>query len=67
MKILMVNKYLMPKGGAETYVFEVGKQLDRMGHQVQYFGMDHPKRIVGNRAGVYVKSVSYTHLTLPTN
>ncbi len=59
MKILMVNKYLMPKGGAETYVFEVGKQLDRMGHQVQYFGMDHPKRIVGNRAGVYVKYMDF--------
>lgn len=59
MKILMVNKYLMPKGGAETYVFEVGKQLERMGHQVQYFGMDHPKRIVGNRAGAYVKYMDF--------
>lgn len=59
MKILLVNKYLMPKGGAETYVFEVGKQLEKMGHQVEYFGMDHPERIVGNNAGSYVSYIDF--------
>ena len=50
MKILMVNKFLYPNGGSETYLFETGKQLQRMGHEVQYFGMEHEGRIVGNRA-----------------
>lgn len=59
MRILLVNKYLMPKGGAETYVFELGKQLELMGHKVQYFGMDHSERIVGNRAGAYVKYMDF--------
>ena len=40
MKVLIVNKFLHPNGGSETYIFEVGKQLQKMGHQVEYFGME---------------------------
>ena len=39
MKILMVNKFLYPRGGAETYMFKVGQQLEKQGHTVEYFGM----------------------------
>ena len=35
----MVNKFLYPKGGAETYVFKLGKILEDHGHEVQYFGI----------------------------
>ena len=38
MKVLMINKFLYPNGGSETYMFELGKQLEKMGHEVQYFG-----------------------------
>ena len=51
MKILMVNKFLYPNGGSETYLFETGKQLQKMGHEVQYFGMEHEGRIVGEPCG----------------
>lgn len=34
MKILMVNKFLYPNGGSETYIFELGRQLQAMGHEV---------------------------------
>lgn len=54
MKILMVNKFLYPKGGAETYVFKLGKILEEKGHEVQYFGLQNNENIVGNRAGAYV-------------
>ena len=30
-------------------MFELGKQLERMGHEVQYFGMEHEGCCVGNR------------------
>lgn len=59
MKILMVNKFLYPNGGSETYIFEVGKQLEKMGHEVQYFGMEHPDRVVGNKIGVYTSSMDF--------
>ena len=32
MKILMINKFLYPNGGSETYIIELGKQLEKMGH-----------------------------------
>ena len=27
----MINKFLYPNGGSETYIFELGKQLVQMG------------------------------------
>ncbi len=59
MKILMVNKFLYPNGGSETYIFELGKQLKRMGHSVQYFGMEHERRIVGNHVDSYTSNMDF--------
>lgn len=59
MKILMVNKFLYPNGGSETYIFELGKELERQGHQVEYFGMEHENRIVGNHAGSYTANMDF--------
>ena len=42
MRILIVNKFLYPNGGSETYIFNIGKELEKQGHEVQYFGMEHP-------------------------
>lgn len=53
MKILMVNKFLYPRGGAETYMLRIGEQLRKMGHQVEYFGMFDEQNTVGNSAGQY--------------
>ncbi len=59
MKVLMINKFLYPNGGSETYMFELGKQLERMGHEVQYFGMEHEGRCVGNRVDAYTGSMDF--------
>ena len=59
MKILIVNKFLFPNGGSETYIFEIGKQLQKMGHEVQYFGMEHEGRIVGNHAESYTSDMDF--------
>lgn len=59
MKILMINKFLYPNGGSETYIFELAKQLERMGHEVQFFGMEHPSRIVGNCAESYTSNMDF--------
>lgn len=52
MKILMVNKFLYPRGGAETYFLEIGRYLQKQGHQIQYFGMQDEENIVGNQLGL---------------
>ncbi len=59
MKILMINKFLYPNGGSETYIFKLGKKLTESGHEVQYFGMDHPNRIVGNHAESYTAPMDF--------
>ena len=59
MKILMVNKFLFPNGGSETYIFKLGEQLQSMGHEVQYFGMEHEGRVVGNRVESYTADMNF--------
>lgn len=59
MKILMVNKFLHPNGGSETYIFRLGDQLRKKGHEVQYFGMEHEGRIVGNNLECYTSDMDF--------
>lgn len=59
MKILMINKFLYPNGGSETYIFKLGDYLQSQGHEVQYFGMEHEGRIVGNRANAYTSNMDF--------
>ena len=59
MKILLINKYLYPKGGAETYVFKLGKALWEAGHEVQFFGMADSRNEVGNDANAYTDSIDF--------
>lgn len=59
MRILIVNKFLYPNGGSETYIFKIGQQLQKMGHEVEYFGMEHEGRIVGNSTGAYTSDMSF--------
>ena len=59
MKILMVNKYLYYKGGAETYALKVGKYLEEQGNELQYFGMYSSKNIVKNDLNLYTQEMDF--------
>lgn len=59
MKILIVNKFLFPKGGSETYIFRLGEQLKKLGHQVEFFGMEHEGNIVSNSANQYTHDMDF--------
>lgn len=59
MKVLLVNKFLYQKGGAETYIFKLGDLLTKHGHGVEYFGLKNPKNTVGNRKGEYVSDMDF--------
>lgn len=59
MKVLLVNKFLYPKGGSETYTFKLGEALEAHGHEIQYFGLDNPKNIVGNKVDAYVTDMDF--------
>lgn len=59
MKILMINKFLHPNGGSETYIFKLGEYLQSIGHEVEYFGMEHEGRIVGNSVDAYTADMDF--------
>ena len=59
MNVLIINKFLHPNGGSETYIFELGRQLQAMGHATAYFGMEHEGRIVGNRVESYTADMDF--------
>jgi hypothetical protein len=59
MKILMINKFLHPNGGSETYMFTLGKFLQQQGHSVEYFGMEHAGRCVGNTVNSYTSDMNF--------
>ncbi len=70
MKILLINKYLYPKGGAETYVFKLGRALWEAGHEVQFFGMADSRNEMGNEANAYAAGIDFhkksaSYLTYP--
>ena len=60
MRVLLVNKFLYPKGGAETYVFKLGEMLVAKGHEVEYFGLENENNIVGNSVGAYVSDMDFS-------
>ena len=43
MKILLINKFLYPKGGDAISTLTTGELLVARGHKVIFWGMDHPK------------------------
>lgn len=59
MKVLMINKFLYPNGGSETYIFKLGDCLKSQGHEVEYFGMEHKGRCVGNRVNAYTSDMDF--------
>lgn len=59
MKVLLINKFLYPNGGSETYIFKLGDYLKSQGDEVQYFGMEHKGRCVGNRVNAYTSDMDF--------
>ena len=59
MKILMVNKFLYPRGGSESYMLYLAEYLKKIGHEVQFFGMYDEKNTVGNAKGLYTQNMDF--------
>ena len=55
----MVNKFLYPNGGSETYMFKLGAYLKSIGHEVEYFGMEHEGRCVSNSLDLYTEAMDF--------
>jgi len=62
MRILQVNKYLYPKGGSETYMFQLADLLKSKGHDVEYWGMRNDLNIVNDVGDSFASEVDYSQL-----
>ena len=59
MKILMVNKFLYPRGGSESYMLKLAQELKNLGHEVEYFGMQDVQNTVGNSLELYTTNMDF--------
>ena len=59
MKILMVNKFLYPRGGSESYMLYLAEHLKKIGHEIQFFGMYDENNTVGNESGLYTQNMDF--------
>ncbi len=59
MKVLLVNKFLYPAGGAEAVMFLVWRTLEADGHTVIPFGMAHPRNVLTAYDKFLVPGVNY--------
>ena len=55
----MVNKFLYPRGGSESYMLYLAEHLKKIGHEVQFFGMYDEKNAVGNSKGFYTQNMDF--------
>ncbi len=55
----MVNKFLYPRGGSESYMLYLAEHLKKLGHEVEYFGMYDEKNTVGNSLGMYTQNMDF--------
>ena len=59
MKICLVNKYLYPKGGDAVFTLQTGNLLREKGHEVVFWGMDHPLNPEYSEKELFVPNVDY--------
>jgi len=59
MRILLVNKFNYPRGGAEKYFLLLKESLEKAGHQVAVFAMHHPKNQASPWKKYFVSRLSF--------
>lgn len=64
MRVLQINKYLKIVGGAETYMFQLSKALQKQGVEVKFWGMHDKDNIVTDFFGLEADNINYSNLGL---
>ncbi|MFW6128629.1 MAG: glycosyltransferase family 4 protein [Candidatus Aminicenantaceae bacterium] len=63
MKVVLVNKFLFPKGGDAIYVNLIGKLLSEKGHDIAYWGMLYPENSDFKYSQYFIPFIDYNNLT----
>jgi glycosyltransferase involved in cell wall biosynthesis len=59
MKVLLINKFLYPKGGDAISTLTTGRILEANGHEAVFWGMNHPDNPAYPFADIFVSQVDY--------
>ncbi len=59
MKVLLINKFLFPKGGDAISTRNTGKLLSSKGHEVIYWGMKHPNNPPYPYKNLFVNNIDF--------
>ena len=59
MKILQVNKFHYPRGGADKYYLDLSASLEKAGHEVANFSMNHPKNLESPWSKYWLSRISF--------
>lgn len=59
MKILIVNKFLYPRGGDCIHALSVGHLLEAAGHEVRYYAMSYPDNLPCADEAYFAPAVSF--------
>jgi len=59
MKILLINKFLYPRGGDAISTINTGKILSEKGHKVIFWGMKHPKNPSYQYQKYFIENIDY--------
>ncbi|MDD3333914.1 MAG: glycosyltransferase [Eubacteriales bacterium] len=60
MKVLLINKFLYPRGGSESYCFALADLLKAMGHQVIWFSMKDERNIPCEQSAFFADNVDFS-------
>jgi len=60
LKILLINNYYYNRGGDCTYMFSLKELLEKKGHKVIIFSMNHPKNIDCDYSKYFVSHIDYS-------
>ena len=59
MKVLLANKFFYPKGGADISFFETAQLLQKHGHRICFFSMEHPQNQPSRFSKYFVSNVGF--------
>jgi len=64
MKILLVNKFLYPRGGDCIHTLNLGRLLREAGHVVRFYAMDYPENIQNENESLFAEEISFSAVSL---
>jgi glycosyltransferase involved in cell wall biosynthesis len=62
MRILLINKFLFIKGGAEKHFFQLKQLLEEHGHDVALFGMEDSRNLPFTNPHALISHVDFEHV-----